>query len=86
MVRNLPECKRPGFDASVGVIPWRRAWHTTPIFLPGESRGQKSLVGYTPWSHKESDTTECKHSMAHELYYTLIFSHCCRMLSGAPEN
>ena len=52
MVKNLPECKRPGFDAWVGEIPWRRAWYTTPIFLPGESHGQKSLVGYTPWSHK----------------------------------
>ena len=36
--------------------PWRRAWQPTPVFLPGESHGQRSLVGL--WGHKESDTTE----------------------------
>ena len=39
-------------------IPWRRAWRPTPVFLPGESRGQRSLEGYSPQSRKESDTTE----------------------------
>ena len=38
--------------------PWRRAWQLTPVFLPGESHGQRSLVGYSPWGRKESDTTE----------------------------
>ena len=42
----------------VGKIPWRRAWQPTPVFLPGEFCGQKSLVGYSPWGCKESDTTE----------------------------
>ena len=42
----------------VGKIPWRRAWQPTPVFLPGESRGQRSLAGYSPWGRKESDTTE----------------------------
>ena len=46
-----------------GSIPrlgrsWRRAWQPTPVFLPGESHRQRSLVGYSPWGHKESDTTE----------------------------
>ena len=36
---------------------WRRKWQPTPVFLPGESHGQKSLVGYSPWGHKESDMT-----------------------------
>ena len=71
MVKNLPggasgneptcQCrkhKRCGFDSRVGKIPWRRAWHPTPVFLPGESHGQRSLVGYSPLSHKESDMTE----------------------------
>ena len=40
------------------VTPWRRAWRPTPVFLPGKSHGQRSLVGYSPWGHKESDTTE----------------------------
>ena len=39
-------------------IPWRRAWQPTPVFLPGESHGQRSLAGCSPWGHKESDTTE----------------------------
>jgi len=46
------------FDPWVGKIPWRRAWQPTPMFLPGESQGQRSLSGYGPWGHKESDTTE----------------------------
>ena len=44
-----------------GRSPWRREWHPTPVFLPGESRGQRSLVRYSPWGHKESDTTERLH-------------------------
>ena len=39
-------------------IPWRKAWQPTPALLPGESRGQRSLVGYSPWGHTELDTTE----------------------------
>ena len=39
-------------------MPWRRKWQPTPIFLPGKSHGQRSLVGYSPWGSKESDTTE----------------------------
>ena len=58
MVKNLPECRRPGFDPRVGKIPWRREWQHTPVFLPGESHGQRSLAGYSPWGRKESDTTE----------------------------
>jgi len=52
------QCRRCGFDPWVGKIPWRRKWQLTPIFLPGESHGQRSLAGYSPWDHKESDTTE----------------------------
>ena len=37
---------------------WRRKWPPTPVFLPWESRGQRSLVGYHPWERKESDMTE----------------------------
>ena len=46
------------FDPWVGKVPWRRQWKPTPTFLPGESHGQRSLVGYSPWGRKESDTTE----------------------------
>ena len=50
--------KRHGFDPWVGKIPWRWKWQPTPVFLPGESHGKTNLVGYSPWGHKESDTTE----------------------------
>ena len=51
-------CKRRGCDPWVRKIPWRRAWQPTPVFLPGESHGQRSLAGYSPWGRKESDLTE----------------------------
>ena len=40
---------------------WRRKWQSTPVLLPGKSHGQRSLVGYSSWGHKESDTTEQLH-------------------------
>ena len=47
-----------------GEDPWSRAWQTTPVFLPGESHGQRSLVGdNSPWAHRESDTTERLNTM-----------------------
>ena len=55
------QCGRPGFDPWVGKICWRRKWQSTPVLLPGKSHGQRSLVGYSPWSRKESDTTERLH-------------------------
>ena len=51
-------CRRPRFDPWVGKIPWYRAWQPSPVFLPGESHGQRSLARYGPQSHKESDVTE----------------------------
>ena len=39
----------------------RRQWHPTPVLLPGKSHGRRSLVGYSPWGRKESDTTERLH-------------------------
>ena len=48
----------PFLKQFVNAKLWRRKWQPTPIFLPGESRGQRSLAGYSPWSHKESDMTE----------------------------
>ena len=46
------------FNPWVGKIPWRRNWQTTPVFLPGKSHGQRSLVGYSPWGHNESEMTK----------------------------
>ena len=47
-----------GSIPGVRKTPWRRAWQPTPVFLPGESHRQRSLVGYSPWGHRESDMTE----------------------------
>ena len=59
IVKNLPAKAGDLRDASlipkVLKIPWKRSWQTTPVFLPGESHGQRSLVGYSPWSCKEWD-------------------------------
>ena len=50
--------KRCWLDPWIRKIPWKRAWQPTPVFLPGEFHGRRSLVGYSPWCCKESDTTE----------------------------
>jgi len=52
------QCGRPDFDPWVRKTPWRRKWQSISVLLPGKSHGQKSLVGYSPWGCKESDTTE----------------------------
>ena len=50
--------KRCRFDPWVWKIPWRRTWKSTPVFLPGETHGQRSPVCYSPWGHTESDMPE----------------------------
>ena len=49
--------KRRRFNSWVGKIPWRREWLSTPVVMPGEFHGQRSLAGYSSWGRKESDTT-----------------------------
>ena len=67
-------CKRHGFDPWVGKIPWRRARQPTPVLLPGKSHGQRSLAGYSPWGHKELDTTKVtEHTRACILIADLLF-------------
>ena len=61
VVKNPPanaRDRRGGFDPWVRKIPWRRTWQPTPVFLPGESHGQRTLVGYSPRGLKELDMTE----------------------------
>ena len=58
------DCKEPACSAGdpgsiwVGKIPWSWEWLLTPIFLPGEFHRQRSLAGYSPWGHKESNIIE----------------------------
>ena len=62
MVKNSPangsRLRGYGFDPWVRKISWRMKWQPTPMFLPEESHGQRSLVGYNPQGNKESDRTE----------------------------
>jgi len=51
-------CRGCELDPCVRKIPWRRAWQPTLVFLPGESLGERSLAGYSPWVTKNQDTTE----------------------------
>ena len=58
---NACQCrghKRGSSNPWLRKMPWRRKWQPTPVFLPGESHGRRSLVGYHPWGHKELDTSE----------------------------
>ena len=57
-VKNLPQCKRWEFNPWVRNVPWRRAWQPTPVFLPGESHGQRGAWWATVHGVAESDTTE----------------------------
>ena len=69
MVKNPPANAGNRLDPWVKKIPWRRAWLPTPVFLPGKSRGQRSLAGYSTWGRKESDTTEVnEHEGMHHLH------------------
>ena len=64
---NLPAVQETWIHPWVWKIPWRMEWLPTPVFLPGEFLGQRSLVGYSPWGGKELDTTE---------WLTLLLSFC----------
>ena len=65
--------KRCGFDPWVGKIRWRRKWQPTPVFLPGKFHGQRKLVGYNPWGHKESDMTERLNTHTREISSQSVF-------------
>ena len=73
-------CRRLWFDPRVGKIPWKRKWHSTPVFLPGKIHGQRGLVGYSPWGHKESDMTWwLNNSKAHtKLSVKMLTTQSCR--------
>ena len=58
MVIIYLQCGKPRFYPCTGKIPWRREWLPTPISLPGEFHGQRSLAGYNPWGCRELATTE----------------------------
>ena len=57
------ESRQHRFDPWVRKIPWSRKWQPTPVFLPGQFHGQRSLVGYSPWGYNDVDATEHAHEI-----------------------
>ena len=70
-VKNPPAIRKRGFKK----IPWGREWQHTPIFSPGESHGQRRLVGYSSNGCKESDMTEHAHAYMHAHTHTHAHTH-----------
>ena len=69
VVKNIfCQCRRHRFDPWFGKMPRRRKWQPTPVVLPGKSHGQGSLVGYSPWGHKESE------DMAERLHFCTVLA------------
>ena len=74
------QCRRCRFDLWVRKIPWRRKWQPTPVVFPGKSHHQRSLVGYSPWSHKrvghsltakqKQQDGQLKHFSASDMWWT----------------
>ena len=76
--------RRHRFDPWVWKTPWRRKWQPTPVFLPKESHGQRSLAGYSPWGHKVGYDLVTKHSTARESDYWVPLSSFMQISPGAP--
>ena len=64
------------YFAHFSLYHWRRKWQPTPVFFPGESHGWRSLVGYSPWGHQESNTTERFHFLSFSIYWMFSFWLC----------
>ena len=64
-----------GLTPAIRKILWRRKWQPAPVFLPGETHGQRSLVGYSPCGHKKSDGTERLRLSLHMCLSTCVFTH-----------
>ena len=76
------QCRRPGFNPRVGKIPWRRKWQPTPVLLPEEFHGQRSLVDYSPWLTKSQSQLSDQHFTGNLPYTTLNYS--LHILSHLP--
>ena len=75
-----------GFNPLVQKIPWRRKWQPTPVFLPGESHGRRSLVGYSPQGHKESDKTERLHFLSLPMAELTIWAFSCSVQFSSVQS
>ena len=70
--KNLPAMQRPRFNPWVGNVPWRREWQPTPVFLPAEFHGQRSLAGYSPWVAESQTRLSDTHTHTHTHTHTFI--------------
>ena len=81
---NARRCKRHSFNPWVEKIPWSRKWQPTPVFLPGKSHGQRSLVGYTQWGQTQlsdlAHTIKAKESKMKEPF--MVCDKCCEAHTG----
>ena len=69
---SICRCRRHSSDPWVGKIPWSREWLPTPVFLPGKSHGQRSLVGYSPWGWEALDTAKWLSSLTHWCFGVVV--------------
>jgi len=77
------QCRRHGFDPWFRNIPWRRKWQPTSVLFLGKSHGQRSLVGFSPWGCKESDTAE--HTSFHTSKELLDLTQKAQSMSGKMD-
>ena len=82
---HLPAMQEIGFDLWVRKIPWRREWQPTPVLLPRKFHRWRSLVGYSPWGRKESDTTERLPFTSSCSWGGLLFAAVCGRLIAAAS-
>ena len=87
----MPEMQEPeGFDPWAWKIPWSRKWQPTPVFLPGKPHGQKSLVGYNPWSGKVRYDWVTNRAYTHTPTHTHTYKktqtkpETCFLATGSP--
>ena len=83
---NAGDARGMGFDLWLGKIPWSRKWQPTPIFLSGDSHGQRNLVGFCLQGCKESDMNEhmCTHTHTHSVCYIMYtyMQYCLSVLQN----
>ena len=77
-------CRRHGLNPWVGKIPWSKAWQPTPVFLLGESHGQRSLADYSSWSLIELDTTEATETLS--LFSSFMLFLLCLLNRSLPSH
>ena len=81
---SICQFRRCEFNPWVEKIPWRKAWQHTPVFLPGQFHGQKSLAGYSLTGHKESDVTET-HVCTQATHTNLHSQQQCARVTFSPH-